>query len=218
MLATRKDGVFAPLPRQPFGSAALRRVRQPQPVAQAIYSLFAVLEWVVMTPDSGQDVAIVAIGRNEGDRLKSCLRAGAAAGRKDSQGGCGDGAPRCGHESFQPVVEQIQANGPRPCAGSGVAGRRRGALFCARSGQDLVLGPGVAGPGAGPCAVHPWPFAGGDAFWCMHCSLPASSAMAASAAGRPATPRSTFSSLCFRGSPRCRDCWPTIGARVAAMP
>jgi GT2 family glycosyltransferase len=28
-----------------------------------------------MMPDPGQDVAIVAIGRNEGDRLKSCLRA-----------------------------------------------------------------------------------------------------------------------------------------------
>jgi GT2 family glycosyltransferase len=34
-----------------------------------------------MTPDSGQNVAIVVIGRNEGDRLKSCLRASMASGR-----------------------------------------------------------------------------------------------------------------------------------------
>jgi GT2 family glycosyltransferase len=34
-----------------------------------------------MIPDSGQNVAIVAIGRNEGDRLKSCLRAAMGSAR-----------------------------------------------------------------------------------------------------------------------------------------
>jgi GT2 family glycosyltransferase len=33
------------------------------------------LEWVVMVPGSNRGIAIVAIGRNEGERLKGCLRA-----------------------------------------------------------------------------------------------------------------------------------------------
>jgi glycosyltransferase involved in cell wall biosynthesis len=36
---------------------------------------------VVMNPNSGRNVAIVAIGRNEGERLKSCLESTVEPGR-----------------------------------------------------------------------------------------------------------------------------------------
>jgi len=40
----------------------------------AINSPIAVIKWVLMNAAPKQDVAIVAIGRNEGERLKRCLR------------------------------------------------------------------------------------------------------------------------------------------------
>jgi len=46
----------------------------PQPLRH-IHSSSGHLEWGVMTPASTGKIAIVAIGRNEGERLKSCLRA-----------------------------------------------------------------------------------------------------------------------------------------------
>jgi GT2 family glycosyltransferase len=48
---------------------------------QYIYKLIGALELDRMIPDSYQTVAIVAIGRNEGDRLKGCLRAAMASAR-----------------------------------------------------------------------------------------------------------------------------------------
>ena len=74
---------------------------------QPINNPNVVLELVLMTPSSAQDVAIVVIGRNEGDRLKSCLNSvkGKARIAIYVDSGSVDGSAQYAASAGFPVVE-----------------------------------------------------------------------------------------------------------------
>jgi predicted dehydrogenase/nucleoside-diphosphate-sugar epimerase/glycosyltransferase involved in cell wall biosynthesis len=79
----------------------------------AINSPIAVIKWVLMNAAPKQDVAIVAIGRNEGERLKRCLRSVVGKARTvvyvDS--GSADGSAEFAASLGCDVVELTSAQG-----------------------------------------------------------------------------------------------------------